>query len=77
MAFELKDIFAPAAIAMAWIGSLEWRLRNKVNHKLLDANIKPMQEQVNRIESHLWQLLQNQGIKPQIEPPDEIKNNSL
>lgn len=67
----LDKIVGAFMIPLVWIGSIEWRLRNKVSRDTFDVQ----QAQTNRIESHLWDLMKAQHITPSIEPPDEIKNN--
>lgn len=55
-----------------WVASIEWRIRGKVsNDRFADQQV-----QLNRVESHLWDLLKAGNIKVSIEPPDVIKNNN-
>jgi hypothetical protein len=58
------------------IGSIEWRMRNKVSQKTFDATIKPMQKGQERIESHLYDLLKERHIIPTRDVPENIKNGS-
>jgi len=60
-------------IVGAWIASFEVRLRNKVGRKEFELIVA----QGIRLESHIWDIMKAQKIKPTIEPPDEIKNNSM
>jgi len=58
----------------SWFGSLEVRLRSKVNA----SRFGDLKGQVERIETHIYQLLTAQRMEPWADPPDEIKkkNNS-
>ena len=58
-------------IAM-WVSSVEWRFRNKISKD----RFADQQVQLNRLESHIWDLLKAGNIKATIEPPDAIKNNN-
>ena len=68
-----KYALAPAIILLTWLGSFEWRLKSKVSHKTFDATINPIQKSKDRIESHLWDIMQAQNIQPTIDVPDTIK----
>ena len=61
---------------LAWLGSFEWRLKNKVSLRTFDATIVPMQKGQERIESHLYDLLKERCITPTMDVPENIKNNS-
>jgi len=63
------------AIMGLWVGSEELRLRNKVSKDHFNDVIVGFREQNTRLESHIWDIMQAQNIKPSIEPPDEIKYN--
>lgn len=68
-------VMAPAAVMLAWVGSMEWRLRSKVSQRLCD-NVRPdMKDRMTRIESHIYDLLRERKIKPTMDPPEEIRNN--
>lgn len=66
-----EKIVAPGVIFLAWVGSFEVRLRGKVSRNEFDHVVA----QGNRLESHIWDIMKAQGIKPTVEPPEEIKNN--
>ena len=68
-----KYAIAPALILLTWLGSFEWRLRSKVCHKTCDATANPIQKSQERIESHLWDIMRAQNIKPTIDVPNIIK----
>jgi len=72
----IEKVAVPATIFLAWIGSFEVRLRNKVSRKEFDLFVGQSMSQGTRLESHIWDIMKAQGVKPSIEPPDEIKNNS-
>jgi len=67
---------AVLAIMGLWLGSGEFRLRNKVSTRECDSRYNHLVLQNTRIESHLWDIMKAQKITPSIEPPDEIKNNN-
>lgn len=69
---SIEKILGAFALPLVWMGSFEWRLRNKVGKD----RFADLQTQMNRIESHQWDMLKAQNIKPSVEPPEEIKNNS-
>ena len=54
-----------------WIASIEVRLKNKVSKD----RFTDLKEQNDRLESHLWDLMQAQHVTPTIAVPEEIKNN--
>lgn len=56
-----------------WAGSLEKRLWGKVNVRECDAKHKHTDKQLNRLESHLWDVMKAMKIEPSVEPPEEIK----
>jgi len=62
-------------IPLAVLGWMEIRVRGKVSHKTFEATVQPIQKQNDRIESHLWDLMQAQKITPSRDVPDEIKHN--
>lgn len=66
-------IISILAIPAMWIGSIEWRIRNKMDKNSFDL----LREQINRVESHQWDMMKAQNITPTIEPPDKIKNNNI
>jgi len=72
-------VIAPAGVVLAWVGSMEWRLRNvnsaKVSQKYCDEFRTIMKGQMNRMESHMYDLLKAQGVKPSVEPPEEVKKH--
>ena len=68
-----KAVFA---IMGLWMGSGELRLRNKVSTRECDTRYNHLINQNTRIESHLWDIMRERGIKPSMEPPDNIKNNN-
>ena len=68
----MKELFALPVIGI-WIASLEVRLRNRVSRKEFDLVVA----QGVRLESHIWDIMKAQKIIPTMEPPDEIKNNSI
>ena len=72
-------VIAPAGVVLAWVGSMEWRLRSfnnvKVNQKYCDEFRGVMKGQMDRMESHIYDLLKAQGVEPSREPPEEIKNH--
>ena len=68
-------LIAPAAIIFAWVGSFEWRLRNKVNADHFKDSIGELRQQNIRMESHLWDIMKAQGVKPSRDVPEEVKNN--
>ena len=59
-------------LLVAYVGTTEWRIRGKVSRKEFDLVVA----QGTRLESHIWDIMKAQNIKPSIEPPDEIKNNN-
>ncbi len=63
------------ALLTLWFTSFEARLGSKVDEKTFDVAIRGLQKQSERIESHIWDIMQSQGIRPSIPVPDEIKNN--
>jgi hypothetical protein len=67
---------AALAIAGLWVGAQEFRLKNKVSVRECDTRYNHLINQSNRIESHLWDIMQAQKITPSMEPPEEIRNNS-
>lgn len=66
-----EKVAAIIAIPLAWFGSIELRLKSKVNRDAFDL----LTGQTNRIETYLWEIMKAQGIKSSIDPPDEITNN--
>jgi len=68
----MKELIAIPIIG-AWVASFEVRLRHKVGRKEFEL----MVAQGIRLESHMWDIMKAQKITPTIEPPDEIKNNSM
>ena len=60
----------------AWIASIEIRLRSRVGRKEFELFVSQSMSQGTRLESHIWDIMKAQGVKPSIEPPEEIKNNS-
>jgi len=72
----IEKVAAPGAIILGWLGSFEWRLRNKVDKGHFNDAITQLRQQNNRLESHIWDIMVAQGVKATIEPPDEIKNNN-
>ena len=74
--FDWEKILAPGILIVAWVGSFEWRLRNKVGQKHFDDTLNLMKGQQDRMESHLWDLLRAQKIEPSADLPEKIKNNS-
>ena len=71
-----EKIIAAIGANLVWVGSMEWRVRNKVGRKEFDLFVTQSMSQGTRLESHIWDIMKAQGVKPSIEPPDEIKNNS-
>jgi len=72
---NLGKIIAAVTVPVAWLASFEWRLRSKVDHKHCTAVSGPIQQQMTRIESHLWDIMKAQKLEPTMPPPDEIRNN--
>jgi len=57
---DWKELLAPIALPLAWMGSLEWRLRSKVSDKRFDdykgyikERFDGQKKQLDRIENHL------------------------
>ena len=48
----IEKVIAPGAILLAWVGSMEWRLRSKVNNDRFDDFIHLL----DRIENKIDQL---------------------
>lgn len=69
---SIEKILGAFAVPLVWIGSVEWRLRNKVGKD----RFKDLQAQTNRIESHIWDMMKAQGVEASVNVPDEIKKNS-
>ncbi len=72
---DFKDMLAPGGAALAYLGSIETRLRTKIGRKECRRVHNGLDKKIDRIESHLWDLLCAQNIKPSVDPPEEIKNN--
>lgn len=73
----LEKIVPPSVVVfLAWIGSFEWRLRNKIGRKEFDLFVSQSMTQGTRLESHIWDIMKAQNITPSIEVPEEIKNNN-
>lgn len=68
---SIEKILGAFAVPLVWIGSVEWRLRNKVGKD----RFADLQAQTTRVESHLWDIMKAQGVTPTVEPPEEIKHN--
>ena len=68
----IEKVVAPGVVLLAWVGSFEWRLRNKVGRNEFNHVVA----QNNRLESHIWDIMKAQNITPTIEVPEEIKNNT-
>jgi hypothetical protein len=66
-------LIAPGAIALVWVGSIEYRLRGKVGREQCAIVSDIYREQSIRLESHMYDLLKERGINPSIEPPEEVK----
>ena len=74
----LKDWFvAPAVLVATWLASFEWRLRNKPNHRECNSRHDPMTEQLTRLESHIWDIMKAQNIRPTTPPPRIILENEV
>jgi len=73
---DIKEILAPGGVAIAYIGSLETRLRGKIGRRECRRVHNGLDATINRIESHLWDLLKAQNIEPSMDVPEEIKNNN-
>ena len=61
---------------LAWLGSMESRIRGKVNGDTCNAHVKHMTTQLERIESHMWDMMKANNIKPSVPFPDGIINNN-
>ena len=66
-----KYAVVPAVGFVAWLSSFEWRLRNKIGKD----RFNDLKAQMDRTESHLWDLMKAQNITPSIDVPEDIKNN--
>ena len=53
------------------LGWFEVRVRGKVGKD----RFNDLKIQTDRVESHLWDLMKAQKIKPSMDVPDSIKNN--
>lgn len=67
----LEKLLAPIILPLAWMGSLEWRLRSKISKD----RFEDLKTQTDRVESHLWDIMQASKIKPSMDVPEKIKNN--
>ncbi len=72
MSSPIDTVVGTVTGTLMWMTSIEWRLRGKVSKD----RFADQQVQLNRVESHLWDLLKAGNIKASIEPPDVIKNNN-
>lgn len=70
-------MIAEGAIAVVVLGALitsvEVRLRNKVGKD----RFEDLKGQTERIERMVYQLVQERGITPAIDPPPEIKGGGI
>jgi len=66
-----EKLFGLAVLPAVWIGSIEWRIRDKVSKD----RFGDLHDQVNRIEGNQYRLLEHLKVPGIIEPPEEIKNN--
>ena len=73
MVDKLLGIFGAFGL---WVASIEYRITRKVNHKYCDTQHTTVNGQLERIESHLWDIMQEGGIQPTVSVPENIKNNS-
>ena len=71
-----EKIVGVAMLPAFWLASIEIRLRNKVSIRECDTRYNHLINQNTRIESHLWDIMRERGIKPSMELPDNIKNNN-
>ena len=46
----IEKVIAPGAILLAWVGSMEWRLRNKVSGDRFDDFIHRLDRIENKID---------------------------
>lgn len=58
----------------AYVAFNEWRHKNSVSSKRFQDFQTASASQMNRIESHVWDIMKDRGITPTQEIPDEIKN---
>ena len=56
-----------------WATSIEKRMWGKVSVRECDKQHKVLNGQLNRLESHMWDIMKAQNITPSVEPPEEIK----
>ena len=58
----------------AYVAFNEWRHKNSVSAKRFQDFQKASTAQMERLESHMWDIMRKEGISPTREIPDEIKN---
>ena len=68
---HLDKLYGLIAIPGLWITSIELRLRGKVGK----GRFNDLKTQMDRQESHLWDIMKAQGIKPSRDLPERVTND--